>query len=420
MAAKYEIEKFNGNNFSLWKINIKVVLRKNNYLAAIGEKSMEITDDKWNEIDDNAIFYLHLALADGVLSSVAEKKTAKEIWYTLTKLYEAKSLHNNIFLKMRLYTLRMAESTSVIDRINTLKTLFSQLTMLSHKIEENERAELLFQSLPDSYDQFIINLTKFATSRSTISDEREINGTEAITVSEDKKRLSDFWFTVAYTPQQNGVAERMNRTLTEMIRAMLMTVALPNSFWVEATKTACYIVNQSPSTAIGLKTMMEMWTGSQLIIHTYMYLDVLSTTQLSSAQNSQQDYLRAHNEARASVRVGPMRWDNKVAAYAQNYANQRKGDCRLVHSGGPYGENLAWSSGDLTGTAAVKLWVDERPKYNYNSNTCVGGECRHYTQVVWRNSVRLGCARVKCNNNRGTFVICSYDPPGNVAGKRPY
>ncbi|KDO37905.1 hypothetical protein CISIN_1g039461mg, partial [Citrus sinensis] len=76
--------------------------------------------------------------------------------------------------------------------------------------------------------------------------------------------------------------------------------------------------------------------------------------------------------------------------------------------------------GDLTGTAAVKLWVDERPKYNYNSNTCVGGECRHYTQVVWRNSVRLGCARVKCNNNRGTFVICSYDPPGNVAGKRPY
>ncbi|KAK9183827.1 hypothetical protein WN943_024172 [Citrus x changshan-huyou] len=110
-----------------------------------------------------------------------------------------------------------------------------------------------------------------------------------------------------------------------------------------------------------------------------------------------------------------MRWDNKVAAYAQNYANQRKADCRLVHSGGPYGENLAWSSGDLTGTAAVKLWVDERPKYNYNSNTCVGGECRHYTQVVWHNSVRLGCARVKCNNNRGTFVICSYDPPGNVA-----
>ena len=79
MAAKYEIEKFNGNNFSLWKMKMKAVLRKNNCLVAIGERPMEITDDKWNEVDGNAISDLHLALADGVLSSVAEKNTAKEI-----------------------------------------------------------------------------------------------------------------------------------------------------------------------------------------------------------------------------------------------------------------------------------------------------------------------------------------------------
>ena len=79
MAAKYEIEKFNGNYFSLWKIKIKVVLRKNNYLTAIGENPTEITDDKWNKINGIAISDLHSALADAVLSSVAEKKTAKEI-----------------------------------------------------------------------------------------------------------------------------------------------------------------------------------------------------------------------------------------------------------------------------------------------------------------------------------------------------
>ena len=53
----------------------------------------------------------------------------------------------------------------------------------------------------------------------------------------------------------------MNKTLTERIRAMLRTAGLPNSFWAEAAKTACYIVNRSPSTTIGLKTTMEMWTG---------------------------------------------------------------------------------------------------------------------------------------------------------------
>jgi tyrosine-protein phosphatase YwqE len=89
-------------------------------------------------MDGNAITNIHIALADEVLSSVAEKKRAKEIWDALTKLYEFKSLHNKIFLKRRLYTLYMAEIMSVIDHINTMRTLFSQLTNLSQQIEENE------------------------------------------------------------------------------------------------------------------------------------------------------------------------------------------------------------------------------------------------------------------------------------------
>jgi len=52
----------------------------------------------------------------------------------------------------------MAETTTVTDHINTIR-IFSQLTALGQQIEENECAELLLQSLPDSYDQRIINLT---------------------------------------------------------------------------------------------------------------------------------------------------------------------------------------------------------------------------------------------------------------------
>ncbi|KAH9651076.1 hypothetical protein KPL70_026612 [Citrus sinensis] len=122
-------------------------------------------------MDGNAITDLHLTLADGVLSSVEEKKTTKEIWNTLTKLYEAKSLHNKIFSKRKLYSFRMAESTTVTDHINTLKTLFSQLTTLGHKIEENECAELILQSLPDSYDPLIINLTNNNPADSLVFDD---------------------------------------------------------------------------------------------------------------------------------------------------------------------------------------------------------------------------------------------------------
>ncbi|KAE8713996.1 hypothetical protein F3Y22_tig00110202pilonHSYRG00134 [Hibiscus syriacus] len=160
MATKFDIEKFNGRNFSLWKLKMKAILRKDGCLAVINEMPMDFADDnKWNEMDGNAMANFNLALADEVLSSIEEKKTAKEIWDHLTKLHEATSLHNKIFLKRKLYTLRMSESTSVTDHLNTLNTLFSQLTSLSCKIVEQERAELLLQSLPDSYDQLIINLT---------------------------------------------------------------------------------------------------------------------------------------------------------------------------------------------------------------------------------------------------------------------
>ncbi|KAL1289412.1 hypothetical protein HN51_057623 [Arachis hypogaea] len=139
------------------------------------------------------------------------------------------------------------------------------------------------------------------------------------------------------------------------------------------------------------------------------------------AQDSQQDYLDAHNAARSEVGVPNLSWDDTVAAYAQNYANQRKGDCQLVHSDGQYGENIAGGSGDFSGTVAVKLWVDEKQYYDYDSNSCASGQvCGHYTQVIWRDSIRLGCAKVTCNNNAGTFIICSYDPAGNIIGQKPY
>ncbi|XP_010245650.1 PREDICTED: basic form of pathogenesis-related protein 1-like [Nelumbo nucifera] len=140
---------------------------------------------------------------------------------------------------------------------------------------------------------------------------------------------------------------------------------------------------------------------------------------LCHAQDSPEDYLHAHNIVRSEVGVGPLTWDSKVAAYAHNYASQRIGDCKLEHSDGPYGENIAGGGDPFPGVDAVKMWASEKQYYDYASNSCIGGECGHYTQVVWRNSVRLGCAKVHCNNG-GIFIICNYDPPGNYIGERPY
>ncbi|GJZ59552.1 retrovirus-related pol polyprotein from transposon TNT 1-94 [Tanacetum coccineum] len=67
--------------------------------------------------------------------------------------------------------------------------------------------------------------------------------------------------TVAGTPQQNGLAERMNRTLLNKVRCLLIQSGLPDSFWAEATVTTTYLINRSPSTALEKKTPMDLWSG---------------------------------------------------------------------------------------------------------------------------------------------------------------
>ncbi|XP_064958010.1 pathogenesis-related protein PRMS-like [Musa acuminata AAA Group] len=132
-------------------------------------------------------------------------------------------------------------------------------------------------------------------------------------------------------------------------------------------------------------------------------------------------FLASHNEARQQVGVPPLRWDAKLASFARAYANQRRGDCQLVHSPGyAYGENIFWGQG--RGWAipdAVAKWVEEKQWYRYDTNTCAGPDCTHYTQMVWRTTELLGCAKIVCSSG-DTFIVCEYYPPGNYVGARPY
>ena len=64
-------------------------------------------------------------------------------------------------------------------------------------------------------------------------------------------------------PKQNGLAERMNRILLERVRCMIIHARLSKSFWGEAISTTTYVINRSPSAAIGFKTPYEMWTGQK-------------------------------------------------------------------------------------------------------------------------------------------------------------
>lgn len=69
-----------------------------------------------------------------------------------------------------------------------------------------------------------------------------------------------YHFTVPRTPQQNGVSERMVRTIVEKARAMVSGAKLPKCFWGDAVLTAVYLINITPTRALQQnKTPFEMW-----------------------------------------------------------------------------------------------------------------------------------------------------------------
>ena len=62
-----------------------------------------------------------------------------------------------------------------------------------------------------------------------------------------------------YTPEQNGVSERLNCTLIESARSMLIHAKMPLKFWAEVVNTAVYLHNRSPTSALKDKTTFESW-----------------------------------------------------------------------------------------------------------------------------------------------------------------
>ncbi|KAL8136971.1 hypothetical protein V2J09_002972 [Rumex salicifolius] len=152
----------------------------------------------------------------------------------------------------------------------------------------------------------------------------------------------------------------------------------------------------------------------ELLIPILLLALILLISPVPARSDTVNQYLFPHNLARRQLRLTPLKWDPKLAAYAARYANKRRADCARIHSDGPYGENLFWGAGTKWAAAqAVAGWMSERKWYNYGMNKCFGPDCGHYTQIVWRSTRRVGCAKVSCLNGRGVLFVCEYDPPGH-------
>ena len=147
--------------------------------------------------------------------------------------------------------------------------------------------------------------------------------------------------------------------------------------------------------------------------------------------------IAAHNKLRAEVGVTKkLSYSKVLAESAQAWAEHLKqtNGCKMRHSepDGKYGENLFWGSAvswtegrnelqKVSSKQVVEDWGSEKADYNYRSNQCADGKmCGHYTQIVWRDTTKVGCGVAVCEDTQEQVWACQYQPAGNWVGKKPY
>ncbi|MFY0625716.1 MAG: pathogenesis-related family 1 protein [Reichenbachiella sp.] len=130
--------------------------------------------------------------------------------------------------------------------------------------------------------------------------------------------------------------------------------------------------------------------------------------------------LERHNAYRTEVGLPDLGYSETLASVALKWANELGVKCEFKHSANSFGENLfRGTEGAYTVGDAVDSWGDEKKNYSYGKNKCANNKvCGHYTQIIWKSTTNVGCAKMVCDGM--VTWVCNYSPPGNYVGEKPY
>jgi hypothetical protein len=119
--GKFRVEKFNGQNYQLWKMHMEDYLYQKDLFLPLGgieKKSMNMKDKEWEVLDRKALGMIRVSLVASVNFNILKEKTVKDLMDTLTKLYEKPSTSNKVFIMKILFNMKMSEGGSIADHLN--------------------------------------------------------------------------------------------------------------------------------------------------------------------------------------------------------------------------------------------------------------------------------------------------------------
>ena len=174
---------------------------------AVEEKDSGSSEGSMVDLKEKALSAIFMSVMDNVLREIAGEKTPRAAWKKLEELYSGNSLKNRLYLKKRLYNLRMVDGTPIKKHLDDFNAIIMDLGSIDIKVEGEDQALISLCSLPPAYETFVdtllygkdsismedvSNALKSKELKGTFSDMKEASHGEDLLVR--GRNLQDKWY----------------------------------------------------------------------------------------------------------------------------------------------------------------------------------------------------------------------------------
>jgi hypothetical protein len=169
--GKFRVEKFNGQNYQLWKMQMEDYLYQKDLflpLSGVAKNLVAMKDEEWEILDIKVVGTIRLSLAASVAFNISKEKTTKGLMDALAKLYGKPSASNKVFLMKRLFNMKMSEGGSVADHLNEFNTVTNQLSSVKVDFDDEVRDLLILCSLPEIWNGLVMVVSNSVSSSNTL------------------------------------------------------------------------------------------------------------------------------------------------------------------------------------------------------------------------------------------------------------